>query len=58
MSGTGGQLTTARTSRLSRVAHIDNGLGVQNGEQGKEITVCTGLRAPWSVMWPALRTIS
>jgi 4-amino-4-deoxy-L-arabinose transferase-like glycosyltransferase len=40
------------------VAHIDNGLGVQNGEQGDAVTVCTGLRAPWSVMWPALRTIS
>ena len=40
------------------VAHIDNGLGVQNGEQGEAVTVCTGLRAPWTVMWPALRTIS
>ena len=40
------------------VAHIDNGLGVQNGEQGDAVTVCTGLRAPWTVMWPALRTIS
>ncbi len=40
------------------VAHIDNGLGVQNGEQGDAVTVCTGLREPWTVMWPALRTIS
>ncbi|HEY7941562.1 MAG TPA: glycosyltransferase family 39 protein [Candidatus Limnocylindrales bacterium] len=40
------------------VAHIDNGLGIQNGEQGVAVTVCTGLRAPWTVMWPALRTIS
>ncbi|HXR27606.1 MAG TPA: glycosyltransferase family 39 protein [Candidatus Baltobacteraceae bacterium] len=40
------------------VAHIDNRLGVQNGEQGVAVTVCTGLRAPWTVMWPALRTIS
>jgi 4-amino-4-deoxy-L-arabinose transferase-like glycosyltransferase len=40
------------------VAQIDNGLGVQNGEQGVAVTVCTGLRAPWTVTWPALRTIS
>jgi Dolichyl-phosphate-mannose-protein mannosyltransferase len=40
------------------VAQIDNGLGIQNGEQGKAVWVCTGLRAPWSAMWPALRTIS
>ncbi|MGO9206344.1 MAG: glycosyltransferase family 39 protein [Candidatus Limnocylindrales bacterium] len=40
------------------VAHIDNGFGIQNGEQGEAVTVCTGLRAPWSAMWPALRTIS
>ena len=40
------------------VASIDNGLGVENGEQGEAVTVCTGLRAPWIVMWPELRTIS
>ena len=40
------------------VAYIDNGLGIENGEQGKAVTVCSGLRAPWSAMWPALRTIS
>jgi Dolichyl-phosphate-mannose-protein mannosyltransferase len=40
------------------VATIDNGLGIENGEQGTAVTVCSGLRQPWSVMWPALRTIS
>jgi hypothetical protein len=40
------------------VAHIDNGLGVVNGEQGKDVSVCTGLRAPWTTLWPSLRTIS
>ncbi len=40
------------------VATIDNGLGIENGEQGTPVSVCTGLRAPWSVMWPQLRTIS
>ncbi|HEY6056816.1 MAG TPA: glycosyltransferase family 39 protein, partial [Candidatus Limnocylindrales bacterium] len=40
------------------VARIDNGLGIENGEQGKAVSVCTGLRASWSAMWPELRTIS
>ncbi len=40
------------------VAHVDNGLGVQNAEQGAAVTVCTGIRAPWTEMWPQLRTIS
>jgi hypothetical protein len=40
------------------VVHVDNGLGIANGEQGAPVTVCHGLRHPWSVMWPALRTIS
>jgi 4-amino-4-deoxy-L-arabinose transferase-like glycosyltransferase len=42
----------------SVVAHIDNGLGIDNGEQGTAVTVCTGLQTPWTVMWPQLRTIS
>ncbi|MHB8399664.1 MAG: glycosyltransferase family 39 protein [Candidatus Limnocylindrales bacterium] len=40
------------------VARIDNGLGIQNQEQGQQVSVCTGLRAPWSALWPGLRTIS
>jgi 4-amino-4-deoxy-L-arabinose transferase-like glycosyltransferase len=40
------------------VATIDNGLGIVNGEQGKAVSLCTGLRRSWSAMWPALRTIS
>jgi hypothetical protein len=40
------------------VATIDNGLGIENGEQGAAVSVCIGLRASWSTMWPSLRTIS
>ena len=40
------------------VARIDNGLGIENGEQGKAVSVCTGLRRPWTEMWTDLRTIS
>ena len=40
------------------VAHIDNELGIDNSEQGAAVTICRGTRAPWTVMWPALPTIS
>jgi hypothetical protein len=40
------------------VATVDNGLGIDNGEQGSVVSVCTGLTQPWSQMWSALRTIS
>jgi hypothetical protein len=40
------------------VATIDNGLGIPNGEQGAAVSVCSGLRAPWTTLWPELRTIS
>ena len=40
------------------VDRVDDGLGIQNSEQGKEISVCTDLRAPWTTLWPSLRTIS
>ena len=31
---------------------LDNGLGVDNEEQGEPITVCAGMRMPWSEAWP------
>lgn len=40
------------------VAQIDNGLGIENGEQGKAVSVCIGLQRPWTEMWADLRTIS
>ena len=40
------------------VAQIDNGLGLNNSEQGKAVSVCTALRAPWTTLWQELRTIS
>ena len=35
-------------------ARLDNGVGVDNEEQGLPIAVCTGPTAPWSVLWPRL----
>ncbi len=40
------------------VARIDNELGINNGEQGKAVSVCIGLREPWTTIWSSLRTIS
>ncbi len=40
------------------VAIIDNGLGIENAEQGKVVSVCSGLQAPWTQLWPGLRTLS
>ncbi|TDP91072.1 ArnT family glycosyltransferase [Labedaea rhizosphaerae] len=33
----------------------DNGLGIDNDEQGMPIRLCTGTTAPWSQIWPGLR---
>jgi 4-amino-4-deoxy-L-arabinose transferase-like glycosyltransferase len=34
---------------------VENGVGVDNQEQGVPIQVCTGLPRPWSEIWPDLR---
>ncbi len=38
-------------------AQIDDGLGIDNQEQGQAISVCRGLRQPWAEMWPAFRHV-
>ncbi len=40
------------------VAKVDNGLGVENAEQGKPISVCRGLRDSWARLWPSYRYLS
>jgi len=40
------------------LARIDNGFGIQNQEQRQAVWVCTGLRAPWTAIWPSLRVLS
>jgi dolichyl-phosphate-mannose-protein mannosyltransferase len=42
-------------SSVRPAGHLENGLDVDNDEEGEPIAVCTGLRAPWSVLWPELR---
>lgn len=46
-------LTGCRT-----VAHIDNGEGLDNEEQGLPIAICRGTRRPWSALWPGLHFLS
>ncbi|MDP9295661.1 MAG: glycosyltransferase family 39 protein [Actinomycetota bacterium] len=44
-----------RFSRVTLAARIDNGLGVENDEQGQPVWICRELRAPWPVLWPGLK---
>ncbi|HEV7977550.1 glycosyltransferase family 39 protein [Amycolatopsis sp.] len=37
------------------VAVHDNGIGLDNEEQGTPIALCSGPAAPWSQLWPDLR---
>ncbi|MFD2092058.1 glycosyltransferase family 39 protein [Blastococcus deserti] len=42
-----------------RVAgRVDNGVGLDNDEQGTEILTATGRRLPWSEIWPELRRLA
>jgi hypothetical protein len=37
---------------VAPAATIDNGLDVDNDEQDATVWVCSGLRAPWTALWP------
>jgi hypothetical protein len=45
----------ARLRDCRVVARIDNGLGIDNDEQGTRVDVCRGPVRSWSQEWPALR---
>jgi 4-amino-4-deoxy-L-arabinose transferase-like glycosyltransferase len=52
----GGELRFARTLFTCEVvARLDNGVGVDNEEQGEPVAVCTHPRQPWPVIWDRLR---
>jgi hypothetical protein len=40
------------------VATIDNGVGVDNEEQGQRVWLCAGQKLPWSRLWPRLKELS
>ncbi|WP_083733191.1 ArnT family glycosyltransferase [Actinomadura sp. CNU-125] len=37
---------------------IDNGVGLDNEEQGKPVWICKGRRASWTELWPEFKTLS
>jgi hypothetical protein len=40
---------------VRRAGTVDNGVGVDNEEQGGPIWVCRDPVAPWAQLWPALK---
>jgi 4-amino-4-deoxy-L-arabinose transferase-like glycosyltransferase len=40
---------------VREVATLSNPYGVHNIESGGHVYICTGLRQPWSQLWPSLR---
>ncbi|MFP5370156.1 MAG: hypothetical protein ACLGI3_05330, partial [Actinomycetes bacterium] len=43
--------------RVELAARVDNGVGLDNEEQGAPIRVATDRQAPWSEIWPSLRRL-
>jgi hypothetical protein len=41
-----------------RVVTFDNGVDLDNEEQGVPISACAGPRRPWSELWPELTFLS
>ena len=44
-------------ARCRLEARIDNGVGVENEEQGVPVHLCTGRRSPWAQLWPEIRRL-
>ncbi len=38
-------------------ARIDNGVGLDNDEQGRPVWICRDRLAPWAQVWPQLRRV-
>jgi len=44
-------------SRVELAARVDNGVGLDNDEQGTPVWVARDPRAPWPELWPQLRRL-
>jgi hypothetical protein len=44
-----------RFASCETVGHFDNGVGIDNEEQGLPIRVCRGPRGSWRELWPAFQ---
>ncbi len=53
--GVDAQRLAADFDTCQELARVDNGLEVENIEQGKVISVCRGRQAPWPEIWPRYR---
>jgi Dolichyl-phosphate-mannose-protein mannosyltransferase len=53
--GLGEAETAADFLDCKLAARIDNGLGIDNDEQGTGVYVCASPRRPWSAEWPSLK---
>jgi 4-amino-4-deoxy-L-arabinose transferase-like glycosyltransferase len=53
--GLGAAETAADFLDCQQAAQIDNGLGIDNDEQGTGVYVCASPRRPWSAEWPSLK---
>jgi hypothetical protein len=42
---------------VTPATRIDNGVGLENEEQGRTVWVCRDQRRPWLQVWPQLRQI-
>lgn len=49
------ELLSASFREVQAVGTFENGLGVDNEEQGQRIWVCRDPVAPWAQLWPAFR---
>jgi hypothetical protein len=53
----GGQVEDASTrfGSCATVSHLDNGVDVDNEEQGEPVAVCRGPVGGWNTVWPQLK---
>jgi hypothetical protein len=42
---------------VRRAATIDNGVSVDNDEQGRTVWVCSQPRAAWTTLWPEMKRL-
>jgi len=49
-----GPILSSAFERCDERARLDNGVGVDNEEQGTPVSVCTGRVAGWHELWPRL----
>lgn len=47
--------TAADRPSVHRVTEHDNGAGLDNDEQGTDVSLCTGPAESWSRIWPRFR---